>query len=302
MSDTTRVTMLWPQELKDRVRDEVGARGLTEFTVAAVQEKFEGFDRERALQADLARTQMLCQLLADLYAIGGEERADGLRRVKAEGGLPSWISTAGWPDELKALVEKDHVPPAAPTKPPEVGEKVEVVEVKQASEPAAPAEAPKVTEPEAEKPKPAPLPHDMGAADDLFAKLQGMAKLEGIDPGLIKPASQIDKPQGPTEQAAPLEVPAENPTPVARPADDASVEDWRAWAATLPTFQDLDASKMNKSMIRTALGIPHPVGEVALPDLEPTPEPTPVAPVAASDRCPKCGDELVAGECWTCGL
>lgn len=36
---TERVTMLWPVDLKERVREVAGSRGMTEFTVAAVRTK-----------------------------------------------------------------------------------------------------------------------------------------------------------------------------------------------------------------------------------------------------------------------
>lgn len=40
-SDISRVTMLWPSDLKNAVRGKVGARGLTDFTIEAVRAKLE---------------------------------------------------------------------------------------------------------------------------------------------------------------------------------------------------------------------------------------------------------------------
>lgn len=39
MAETERVSMIWPADLKERVRTLVGGRGLTEFTVDAVRQR-----------------------------------------------------------------------------------------------------------------------------------------------------------------------------------------------------------------------------------------------------------------------
>lgn len=46
--DVERTTMLWPAELKRRVQGRVGARGLTAFTVAAVEQRLAQLDTQDA--------------------------------------------------------------------------------------------------------------------------------------------------------------------------------------------------------------------------------------------------------------
>jgi hypothetical protein len=78
-----------------------------------------------------------------------------------------------------------------------------------------------------------------------------------IKPSTSKLAKQI---------RAVLDAPTEDPEPDAhaggtgQPADDASVEAWRQFARTMvsPDVVDMDWGSMNRSQIRTALGIAQP--------------------------------------------
>lgn len=119
-----RVNMNWPLGLKDRVAELVGSRGVTKFTVEAVETRLAGEDRVRILEKDLDELKWLCQLLADRYAMGGEH--DDRRAQLMEVELPAWLRTDGWPEDLAKLVpRRESVPEVidadverVPTQPP----------------------------------------------------------------------------------------------------------------------------------------------------------------------------------------
>jgi hypothetical protein len=243
MSETQRVTMLWPSELKEQVRDKAGQRGMTVFTVEAVRARLTVTDDLEQAKKELAKTQYLAQLLADRVAMGGD--AQDRREAMMEVELPSWIQTDGWPKEIADLVKPEPAP--EPVKPV-----VTIVPPKEA--PVAKPEPDERPEPAVETPVETPaLPHGgHSAKGDLMERVRAKQKELGLvsdedmreSLGLMKPASELKKPVPkpaiPTEPAPELGVPADAPTPVA-----------------------------------------------------PAPEPV-------VDRCPSCGEPLVAGECWEC--
>lgn len=65
--ETSRVAMVWPTELKERVRQVAGARGITDFTITAVEAslKAQGLDK-----VPLAPKQPVVQKVAQLPAGG----------------------------------------------------------------------------------------------------------------------------------------------------------------------------------------------------------------------------------------
>ncbi len=267
MSETQRVTMLWPSELKEQVRDKAGQRGMTDFTVEAVRARLTVTDDLEQAKKELAKTQYLAQLLADRVAMGGDEQ--DRREAMMEVELPSWIQTDGWPKEIADLVKPEPAP--EPVKPV-----VTIVPPKEAPvakpEPDEPAPEPAVETPVE---TPAALPHDgHSAKDDLMERVRAKQKELGLvsdedmreSLGLMKPASELKKPVPkpaiPTEPAPKLGVPADAPTPVApKPA--------------IPTEPAPD------------------LGVASHTPAAPAPEPV-------VDRCPSCGEPLVAGECWEC--
>lgn len=111
-----RVNMNWPLGLKERVSEHVGARGLTEFVVGAVETRLVDEDRVKTLEKEVDELRYLAQLLADRYVMGGdhENRETFLMEVD----LPSWIRTEGWPTDLAKQVQKDHIPEVHTPKPP----------------------------------------------------------------------------------------------------------------------------------------------------------------------------------------
>lgn len=98
--------MVWPAELKDRVRDKVGSRGLTEFVTEAVDLHLRGgADALAALEKELNETKNLAQLLADRTVMGGSnvDRLEAFMELE----LPSWMDTSGWPSEFAKRVHPE---------------------------------------------------------------------------------------------------------------------------------------------------------------------------------------------------
>lgn len=104
-----RVNMQWEQDLKDRVQDRVGKRGLTEFTVQAVEAKLAGHDTSQDLDKELNQTRDLAQQLADALVRSGD--ADDARARVMEIDLPAWLETTGWPQEFADLVPIEDAAP-----------------------------------------------------------------------------------------------------------------------------------------------------------------------------------------------
>lgn len=107
--ETDRVTMLWPVELKEAVREEVGPRGLTTFTVAAVRAKLGTHDSHKEDSKELNEVRFLVQRLADSIALGGdyEDRESTLREID----LPPWVDTTGWPEHLARAINPEESTP-----------------------------------------------------------------------------------------------------------------------------------------------------------------------------------------------
>lgn len=210
--ETERVVMLWPKALKEQVRETAGKRGITEFTLKAVNVHL-GIDADLEHSDRLLNeTRHFAQQLADQLVLGGgtDERLQFLMELE----FPTWVSTQGWPAAYAERV-RPPVPVAAP-EPAQVTVSA-VVPPKERPPGTAgfstmahpkPESLPTVTEEQAEQlaeipPEEVPvfkpiedLPHDTGAGrDDLFAKV--MAKTGGAladVPGLTV-ASAIPKPE-----------------------------------------------------------------------------------------------------------
>ena len=97
--ELSRVSMLWPTELKAKVQEEVGSRGLTEFTLTAVQAAFDGGLADRDLQRQIGEARFVAQVFADAFATRGSRSFEEMiQEVYVEiGDLPAWIESTGWP-------------------------------------------------------------------------------------------------------------------------------------------------------------------------------------------------------------
>lgn len=245
--ETTRVTMVWPKDLKERVREKVGARGLTNFALEAVERHLEDADPISEAGEEVGELRHLCQLLADRVAMGGDDemRREALMELS---GLPEWFEVTGWPTEMAALVRPAQV--VEPEKP--APENSEVQTPVQISE-----EAPAAAE---------------GERDDLFAKV---ARRTGIDlePDLkdkLKAASELEKPEAHHNHA---------------------------WERTDGILCCTCGAWIDEGDPEYPQGIVRDEGWT--PAVQLTVEENP-PPIASEPACPKCGDELVGGECWTC--
>lgn len=284
MSEATeRVTMLWPVELKRQVRERVGQRGLTTYAVEAVRMRLEGRgveDVKTDVEKELNQVKYLAQLLADAVVLGGDyqDRLAALMEVE----LPSWLDTDGWPAELAALVRPEPAPAA-----PVAAEPAPPWDVPQAEEAGALTEQEKVE-----------LAIETGVATPA------PVEVEEDEEDLHRPMALTKPKARPVETAEPSEVLAD-PTPAFKaPADKDDL------------FARIQAKGMEKGVDLSGIGL-KPASEVAQPVAkepeppapEPDPEPEAEAPLVPevdiradvpSNACPNCGDELVAGECWSC--
>lgn len=182
--------MLWPDSLKAQVRDRVGGRGLTDFTVAAVESKLGKRDSHEASSKELNEVKDLAQRLADALALGGdyEDRASALRYLE----LPAWIQTVGWPDELTTVVAAEE-PAPEPVEPEGDQHKAE--------RPVEDVELPAVGDPgtvRSAEPEP-----DKGG--DWVDQVRRKAAEKGVDlSGVdLKPASVIERPEPTPEPTEP---------------------------------------------------------------------------------------------------
>lgn len=300
---TTRVNMIWPESLKAQVREAVGVRGLTTFAVAAVEEKLSSIDAQKRLETEVQglrkevdETRYLAQLLADRFVMS-DDRRTSLMEVD----LPHWMETNGWPDELAELVPKQSLdarvdaviegaitpgphPPTADwsedqrevddedlhrpmfmSKPKRAGQSPAPVSerVKDELGPVDRMGLPPlvVTEPEKAVTLPVDLPHDT-QGDDLLSKIRAKAAEKGvdIDEARLRPASQIPSPSKDKQG----DTPADDPGP-----DNES-----------PQVSEPQESTSGDNIVDN--NVASHSGS------------------AAQNVCPKCKDQLVNGECWTC--
>lgn len=190
-NNTSRVSMVWPDSLKAKVRDRVGGRGLTDFVVEAVEAKLGKRDGHDPSSREMNEVRDLAQRLADALALGGdyEDRASALRYLQ----LPAWIQTIGWPEELTTVVAAEE-PEPEPVEPV-----VEDIQHK-AERPVEDVELPAIGDPgtvRSAEPEPS-------KGDDWVEKVRSKAAEKGVDlSGVdLKPASVIEKPE-PTPEPEP---------------------------------------------------------------------------------------------------
>jgi hypothetical protein len=212
MNDKTRVSMIWPQSLKEKVRDRVGSRGLTDFTISAVEAKLGIHDTHQADSRELNEVKDFAQRLADALAMGGdyEDRASTLRLLEP----PAWLQTIGWPDDLAAVVKPEDSTPEPVDEPDEEPEDVPEQDSQHKSErPVEDVELPAVGDPDTIR---SSAPRGVTTVD-LLERIQAKAAEKGVDlSGIdLKAASSIEAPAEP-EPAEPAE-----PEPAEKSAVDA---------------------------------------------------------------------------------
>lgn len=317
--------MIWPADLKARVIERTGGvrGGLTEFTLEAVELHLKGEGAVRDLELELNETKLLAQLLADRIVMGGTQadRLEALMEVE----FPAWMDTSGWPSEFAKRVPIEEIDRNARAYGYEVGKGAEPADVVQVTEgnPFVPQPDP---EP-AEKPKPEPTDEDVDRSrveegkrkaaeararisakteapapetepvpsglkstdrkDDLFARIAAKSGDDDMAAvlGKVTTASEISAP-GPK----PVEELSEKEQRYARqeapePRDDSTPE------VPVTVITEMDVRPASQPIVSYAEGTtPTPPAAVIV-----EPEQSPVA------ICPNCQEELIDGECWTCG-
>jgi hypothetical protein len=186
MTDKTRISMLWPETLKEKVRERVGSRGLTDFTIGAVEAKLGIHDAHRADSRELNEVKDLAQRLADALALGGdyEDRVSAMRLLE----LPAWVQTIGWPDDLAAVVhvEDSEPEPIVSTSPPEPDQSDSEDKIVESSD------LPAIGDPDTIRSAPRGV-----RTTDLLERIQAKAAEKGVDlSGIeLKAASSIEAPE-----------------------------------------------------------------------------------------------------------
>lgn len=191
---TERVSMIWPSELKQQVRDKAGKRGITDYLIEAAQIHMGVSGGMAAQEQEINELRHLIQLLADRLAMGGgeQERREAFMEVE----LPAWIDTTGWPSTFASLVKPEPVVQVEP----EVPQTVEVVAVVPPKQEAAPrAAAPKAkAAPEVPEVQPDPIQTPVQASgSDLLERIRAKAMEKGVDisDAQLRPASTVSKPE-----------------------------------------------------------------------------------------------------------
>jgi hypothetical protein len=227
--NTERVTMIWPADLKEKVRLEVGKRGLTGFTVSAVQQSLDGGESNRlkieGLETDLdearellEEARELAQGLADALVIHDDQQ-DPYATLRVLG-VPAWLDQRGWANHVQVPRPVEPAPVIEPVVEP-------VIE----------------SEPVIEPVEPEPV----------------------LEPKSVAPANSLSPVSAHVSRSNP-----------------ASLEERMAQARHL--IKQREGEGVNRSVTGR-----DPVFE----------SPVFVSPVKKV-VCPKCKEELVAGECWTC--
>lgn len=218
IEETERVSMVWPKVLKDAVREAAGDRGITEFSILAVEERLVALqDGTGAIRQQLSKENnqlhWLIQQLADRVAMGGslEDRLQNLMELD----LPDWIETAGWPKAMAEQVKpapfeeivKQEECATHPRSFHDVGAQCPECLREKRADPTVPVAppAPKVETPE-------DLPEGLKSpVDSMLAKVMAMANEKGVDLGDIglKRASDIPAPDPISEPTPEVVVPVE---------------------------------------------------------------------------------------------
>lgn len=287
--ETERVNMVWPKSVKERVRDKVGNRGLTEFVLEAVDLHLVGDTAERLQLAGKETNELkwLVQQLADRVAMGGDSdvRLQGLMELE----LPSWIETAGWPKEAADRVRPD----LAPKVKPEPDGTVVVSEVV----PAKPIKEPEVKDSALVA---ATASEVKAVGDDMLAKVMAKAKEKGVDLASIdlKPASEVEAPEPKT------------PAPLPECVCGAVIDSEECRLRAHSSGPRLASEPLEEERFPEDGDLPGMIriGERVFPDVEPViedpnadeTEQLRAEAASAAGLCAKCGEELIDGECWTC--
>lgn len=287
---TTRVAMLWPVELKDAVREEVGPRGLTDFTLEAVRAKLGVHDAHKEDSKELNEVRFLAQRLADAIALGGdyEDRAETLRLME----LPAWIRTDGWASDLAAIVQPEDSTPE-PVVEPDLPSLADIDEM---------------NEPEVMETKPCPYWHQDQQCE-LPSRHEGAHHAGELtwgepapdlpavgDPGTIvsEPPSAPKGDLAERVRQKALEKGVDLSGIDLKPASKVETPPVRGAHAQLEEHNH--AFEVVEGGRRCACGtmIDDTTKPPTLTEVEPE-----VAP-SNPNACPNCGGELVSGECWEC--
>lgn len=329
--ETERVTQVWPKAVKNAVRDKVGKREMTAYTVAAVERHLHDSDRLDALVLELNETKALVQLLADRLAMGAPEAADRLAALM-EVDWPAWVETVGWEPAAAGIVKKPALstaveePVETPVQTPVVQTAPESLggtegsdtydDIEASREAGAGTTTPDPTVGDTPTGSPATASPESPAVessasagteprDDLFARVMERTGGE-LDPGFagLKTASELAPPATPAPVDGPIGGAPETPD-VMEPEVEPVVEPGRLDlppeqrypvlgepAAPISGVPEVDDSIDDGSPMEST-GVVYDTPEEMLDALDARVAEVPV------ERCPV-GHELVAGECWEC--
>lgn len=327
VEETARVNQEWPARLKEDVQSRVGRRGLTEFTIMAVQRSLDEGAAE--LSVELTEARDLVQRLANVLAtvVDHEARLTFLSSVV----LPEWVDTRSWPDEVLSRLDVQVSPLSEEAEPEPEAVLDEVPEMKKVES---------ITTTRVE-PKPEPT---VGTAEEPVIIAEG--KINAMDGPKYAQLQHVHSPDGRCLKNLFIEkgeddkkhCPLVDETPVAEPLPQASGDN--LFERLKQAGHLKPASEIPTPDVRPEEPVVPPapilVEQTAVPDSGPLPpipeeayapdavplEPAPVLiPQEAIDElgevpempgipgnviatpgvCPECGSGLDDGMCWNCG-
>lgn len=266
---TSRVVQLWPTELKDKANEVAGKGKLTELTIEAVEIHLGLSGDLDARTKELNEVKYFAQQLADQLVLGvqsPEERLQALMEVE----FPEWVDTTGWPANFADRVRPE----------PLVATDAEVLEVAGQN------------------------------AERWSGALDKLAEAEKVEERVEAPVVQTPVQVEAIRDLATAAT-SEKAKVLIEAAADVQVESEDEFFAKKVGRDDLFAKIMDKTggklddvpglKLASDLPTPAPKDEATPAEDEATPEEVATPEVPVAHRCPACGDELIDGECWTCG-
>lgn len=305
--------MVWPTDLKGRAQEVAGEGSLTEFTIEAVEAHLKDHTVIRDTQRELDETKLLCQLLADRIVMGGTstDRLEALMEVE----FPSWMDTSGWPSEFaKRVPTEPSARQTASAARPEPGGRPDWVESGEEKASISGEMNPFIPAAAIVAPDPTP---------EIIAEAKAIAAEHGVEP-IPEPQPEVETPAEPEEEWKPkpdgkddlfariaaqggddmaevlgkVKVASEVTAPEPKPVEELSAKEAKYAAQEAP--EPVEVETLKPEDVGWKLEV-EPESERAKVLVEAARNDTPLAEVVPDGLCPKCKQELIDGECWTCG-
>ncbi len=278
---TQRVVMLWPEELKEQVRDIVTKDGstITDFVVKAVEVHLGQSQDLGQVEKEVNEVRHFAQQLADQLVLGvnsPEERLQTLMEID----FPSWIDTSGWPSNFAERVRPEFVTPPV-SHMGDMDDEPGSTHQRAVTEgiPSAPTVVRRRKDEEVSV-----VAAEIAVRDKaILDRLQEAEDIERAQDEIIA-ADPTPAPEEPVAVAV-------EPAPVVAPDRDDMFA--RIMAKAGGKRDDVPGLKLASEVAKPEPKEDGP-NEVETQQLE-------AEAASAAGLCATCGDELIDGECWSCG-